>query len=104
MFINPRIRIISMPGPSKRVLLEKERTKFSKERTLWANERTMLSYIRTALAAFLFGIALIKIFDGTQLALFTGIGFLLLGLFFFIAGFVYFHDRRQNILSVFWQK
>lgn len=69
----------------------------ARERTLLANERTMLAYMRTAFAAFLFGIALIRFFDGGGLLFYTGILSVFLGFAFFIFGIIYFPVKNKRI-------
>jgi len=71
----------------------------ARERTLLANERTMLAYMRTAFAAFLFGIAMIRFFDGGGLLFYTGLFSVAIGFLFLIFGIVYFPFRNRRIRS-----
>ncbi|MBI2664279.1 DUF202 domain-containing protein [Candidatus Woesearchaeota archaeon] len=69
----------------------------ARERTLFANERTMLAHVRTAFASFLFGIAIIKLFEQFALSLYLGSAAIIAGLIFLVFGLVYYPIRNRRI-------
>lgn len=76
---------------------DEERTvqALAEERTRLARERTVLAHIRTGFASFLFGIALLGIFD-TRLAFYGGTFFILLGALFLVtSGLSYLLSARR---------
>ncbi len=68
------------------------------ERTLLANERTMLAHIRTAGAAFLFGLALLKLFENQGDTIkYVVIASFIVGAGFLIFGIIYYPLRNKRI-------
>ncbi len=67
----------------------------AEERTQLARERTVLAHIRTGFAAFLFGVALLELFE-SPLAVWTGMVFLAAGILFLLtSGTSYLLSRRR---------
>lgn len=69
----------------------------AQERTMLANERTMLAHIRTAFASFLFGIAIIKLFEQFNWVFYFGAIAIIVGIIFLIIGLVYYPIRNKRI-------
>lgn len=67
----------------------------AEERTRLARERTTLAHVRTGFAAFLFGIAIERLYQ-TDLAVLAGVLFLLVGSVFITAGGVSFLLSRKR--------
>lgn len=68
------------------------------ERTLLANERTMLAHIRTAGAAFLFGLALLKLFENQSASIkHLAIASFIMGAGFLLFGVIYYPIRNKRI-------
>lgn len=67
----------------------------AEERTYLARERTVLAHLRTGFAAFLFGVALLELFE-SPLALYTGWFFLGAGILFLLtSGLSYLLSQRR---------
>jgi len=76
------------------------RDKYAQERTLLANERTMLAHIRTALALFLFGVAILKLFENWSFSIYIGILAIIAGFIFLIIGLTYYPIRKRKIKNI----
>lgn len=71
----------------------------AQERTVLANERNTLAYVRTGFAAFVLGIALVKLF-GEQLSyVYIGYAALIVGVLFVLFGIIYYPIRKKRILD-----
>ena len=77
--------------------LAKERTSLSKRRTILSNERTLLSYIRTAFTVFLFGVAVMKLFELNKIATYIGISSIVFGVAILIFGLFSSVNRSRRI-------
>ena len=94
-----------LTNPSLRLeeLLAEERTMLSKERTIWANEQSTLAYVRTGFSALLLGIGLmglIKLVGTSKPLVYSGVISIILGLFFIVAGLIYYPIRNKLIKDV----
>ena len=67
-------------------------TRLAEERTRLARERTILAHIRTGFASFLFGTAVIGLFQSRELRIVGGL-FILVGVAFLVTGW------RSYVLS-----
>ena len=72
----------------------------AQERTILANERNSLAYIRTGFSAFVFGLALIKLFEDSTISVYGGWASLLLGFLLIILGLIYYPLRKKKIKSL----
>jgi putative membrane protein len=72
-------------------------TAFSHERTHLARERTILAHIRTGVSSFIFGTVLIGFFKTELLAFIIGSGAILLGVFFFVSGWLSYIRSNSRI-------
>ena len=66
-------------------------------RTILANERTMLAYVRTALAATVFGMAILKFFHESALLVVIGWTAVIGGVFLFGWGMFEYAARNRAI-------
>lgn len=69
----------------------------ARQRTLLANERTLLAYIRTSLSAWIFGVAIAKLFEEQPYAVAIGILSILFGVFVFLFGFHRYKKYKSKI-------
>ena len=74
----------------------KRRTLLSKKRTFLSMERTFLSYVRTAFTVFLFGVAVIRLFDFNQIAIYIGVASIFFGAFIFVVGLIATINRSKK--------
>lgn len=66
-------------------------------RTRLANERTLLAYIRTALASWIFGLAVIKLFSGNFIFVSLGWMVIVSGTAILFWGILKFNERHKEI-------
>ena len=81
--------------------MDRERsTALNRERTHLARERTILAHIRTGVSSFIFGTVLIGFF-GTHTALILGGAMILIGVFFFLSGWISFLRSNRRVQAFF---
>lgn len=70
---------------------------FEKEEAHWSNERTMLSHVRTGLTAIALGMGVLNFLQPTNMAVYVGTVFMIIGLFFLAIGPAYYVKRKKRI-------
>ncbi|MGD9276726.1 MAG: DUF202 domain-containing protein [Candidatus Pacearchaeota archaeon] len=73
--------------------------KLAQERTILANERNTLAYLRTGFAAFVLGIAMIKLFGESAKSIYAGFGAIILSFVLVAVGLIYHSTRKKKILK-----
>lgn len=81
---------------------EDVQTRLARERTKLARERTSLAHIRTGFSAFLFGTALLGLFD-SKFSRYMAFFFILVGVFFLISStlsYLMSSERTEKLLAL----
>lgn len=79
---------------------QEQLTTLSHERTHLARERTILAHIRAGVSSFIFGTVLIGFFKTELFAYIIGGGVILLGILFFVSGWLSFIRSNRRIRTL----